>query len=421
MKNRVLFILLIISFLVMAISPLQIIFLVLFGWLILLLNRKLVRLDSRAIFYIGLILLSGIQLLFFFRDDYDVAYLINSFLATLLWSISFLCYLIIKSTVQNQSISFINKLVDTLFKLNIGLILVQYLIACIVTRTPFPFYSSVPYYGMSTGDHLKGFFPNSSVTMIIMAFYLIYFAYKKDRKVVIAAIALIATTYMSGILFFSVVVAAYVFFALNLRVKVITLVSMLFLFVFTSQVTPENIDYVEHILTKKIKDKEDPVRKLVSFEDTAKNWVSSPGSFLFGEGGGKFSSRTAFVTGGHYAPWYPKSLVYRSEKFEENHFRLWNKKALFIAFRDGTQNQPFSVYNQMVGEFGLIGVALLFIYLFYGIYRWRYLSYGKIIVLSLPAFFLLDYWFDYFTVIVFFELFLNLNIKEKLNAEKELR
>lgn len=421
MKNRVLFILLIISFLVMAISPLQIIFLVLFGWLILLLNRKLVRLDSRAIFYIGLILLSGIQFLFFFRDDYDVAYLINSFLATLLWSISFLCYLIIKSTVQNQSISFINKLVDTLFKLNIGLILVQYLIACIVTRTPFPFYSSVPYYGMSTGDHLKGFFPNSSVTMIIMAFYLIYFAYKKDRKVVIAAIALIATTYMSGILFFSVVVAAYVFFALNLRVKVITLVSMLFLFVFTSQVTPENIDYVEHILTKKIKDKEDPVRKLVSFEDTAKNWVSSPGSFLFGEGGGKFSSRTAFVTGGHYAPWYPKSLVYRSEKFEENHFRLWNKKALYIAFRDGTQNQPFSVYNQMVGEFGLIGVALLFIYLFYGVYRWRYLSYGKIIVLSLPAFFLLDYWFDYFTVIVFFELFLNLNIKEKLNAEKELR
>lgn len=421
MKNRVLFILLIISFLVMAISPLQIIFLILFGWLILLLNRKLVRLDSRAIFYIGLILLSGIQLLFFFRDDYNIAYLINSFLATLLWSISFLCYLIIKSTVQNQSISFVNRLVDILFKLNIGLIIFQYIIACIVTRTLFPFYSSVQYYGMSTGDHLKGFFPNSSVTMIIMAFYLIYFAYKKDKKVILAAIALVATTYMSGILFFSVVVAVYVFFALNLRVKVVTLISMLFLFILTSQITPENIDYVEHVLTKKIKDKEDPIRKLVSFEDTAKNWVSSPSSFLFGEGSGKFSSRTSFVTGGQYVSWYPKNLEYRSEKFEENHFRLWNRKALYIAFRDGTQNQPFSVYNQIVGEFGLIGVALLFIYLFYGVYRWRYLSYGKIIVLSLPAFFLLDYWFDYFTVIVFFELFLNLNIKEKQNAEKQLR
>ncbi len=183
---------------------------------------------------------------------------------------------------------------------------------------------------------------------------------------------------------------------------------MIYLF---SIVSPENIKYVNHIFTEKINSKTDPVRKLVSFEETATNFVSSPKSFLFGEGGGKFSSRTAYLTGGEYVTWYPEALVYRSETFEKNHFKLWNNEALRIPFRDGTANQPFSFYNKIIGEYGLVGIILFSIYLYYFFKHYRFLTYGKIIVLLTLGFLLLDYWFEYFSVMLFFELFMLIDIK----------
>jgi len=98
--------------------------------------------------------------------------------------------------------------------------------------------------------------------------------------------------------------------------------------------------------------------------------------------------------------------------------RLWNKWLLSIDYKDGTHNQPFSFYNQILGEFGLMGVFLFFIYLFYIIRNWHKLTYGRILALSTLGFFILDYWFDYFSVILFLELFINLNIKENTREQE---
>ena len=372
-------------------------------------------------FYISLLFLSLIQLLFFWRDDYSNPYIINTLLISAMWVFAFLAHNFIVNSVKICSLHSLQKVINYFFALNIVLLIVQYFGVCLDAKSFFPF--SVAQYGMSTGDYLKGFFSNSSVNMVVMAFFSIYyFTLNKKFKTIISILVTLLTTYMSGILIGLGIISTYAFFKFKLANKAKIIVMIVAGFYLFSIVSPENIKYVKHIFTEKINSKTDPVRKLVSFEETASNFVSSPQSFLFGEGGGKFSSRTAYLTGGEYVKWYPETLIYRSEKFEKNHFKLWNNEALKIPFRDGTANQPFSFYNKIIGEYGFLGIFLFTIYLYYFFKHFRFLTYGKLIILLMLGFFLLDYWFEYFTVILFFELFMLIDIKrhkELVNNEAQ--
>ncbi len=332
-------------------------------------------------------------------------------LITLMWFLAYLAHNFIANSVKLITIGSIEKTLNIFFSLNVFLVIVEYIAVCFQAESIFPF--GVERFGMSTGDYLKGFFVNSSVNMVIMAFFATYYFFEKSSiKTTISLIVMMLTTYMSGIILALLVLVIFVFFMFNFKNKIkIVFAIIVGIYVF-SIISPENIDYVKQVLTEKINSKTDPARKIVSFEQTASNFFSSPSSFLFGEGGGKFSSRTAYLTGGEYVSWYPKHLVYRGEKFENNHFQLWNNKALSIAFRDGTANQPFSFYNKIIGEYGLLGILLFLVYLSYFLKKMRYLTYGKLILPLMLAFFLLDYWFEYFTVILFFELFMLLDIKK---------
>jgi hypothetical protein len=368
-------------------------------------------------FYIGLLLISAIQLLFFWREDYKMGFVINTILMSFMWFLAFLGHNFIANSVKKNSVELLEKMLNYFFKLNILLVIMQYILVCFEAKTIFPF--SVPEFGMSTGDYIKGFFSNSSVNMVIMTFYAVYFySKKKIFKTTISVIILVLTTYMSGIILAIGVIILYAFFLFSFKNKIKTIAIVLLGFYVFTVVSPENVKYVKAIFVEKINSKDDPARKVVSFEQTAANFVSSPASFLFGEGGGKFSSRTAYLTGGDYVNWYPKSLVYRSDKFHKNHFQLWNKKALSIPYRDGTANQPFSFYNKIVGEYGLLGIMLFYLYLSYFFKRYSFLTYGKLILPLLLVFFILDYWFEYFTVILFFELFMLLDIKANKEIEE---
>lgn len=394
----------------------QVIFIMSLG-LILMFTKGINNNSSLNLFYLGLLAISLVQVLFFFREDYSVPYLINCLLISFMWGLAFLAHNFIAISVKYCTISSIERVLVYFFKANALLVIIQYILVSIQAKSILPF--SVPGFGMSTGDYLKGFFINSSVNMIIMAFFSIYFFIKKDKtNTAIAIIVAILSTYMSGILIALFMLCLYAFFMFNLKNKVKVVVFILVgIFIF-SKVSPENIDYIDTILTEKINSKTDPSRKLVSFKQTVNNFVSSPGSFLFGEGGGKFSSRTAYLTGGEYANWYPKSLVYRSQKFEDNHFKLWNNAVLSKRFSDGTSNQPFSFYNKIVGEYGMVGAFLFLIYISYFFKQFNILSYGQLILLMLMGFFVLDYWFEYFTVVLFFEIFMFLDIKRhKINEQ----
>ena len=386
----------------------QLLFLFAFSLLFLFNGSKIIN-SRRWIFYFGLTILSLLQLTLFSVEDYGLNFIFNSLMITLFWFIAFQNSNFIERITKQKSIN-VFKVIKTFILINLFFVVIQIIVMCFEFKTIFPFSS------MSAGDNVKGLFRNSSVNQIIMSLCVIYFYdLKKYKLLLISMIIMILTFYMSGLIIFFGVVIAYSFLLFKLKNKIkIIFASIIFAFLFT-KISPENIKYVRHILVDKVQSKTDPVRKLVSFEQTFEHWTSNLKTFILGTGGGKFSSRTAFITGGEYVSWFPKNLKYLSTEFNNNHFQLWNKKILSIPYKDGTSNQPFSFYNKIIGEYGLIGL-LLFITYWLGFFNKRQkLGIVKLNLYLILAFFLLDYWFEYFTVIIFFELIL----LEKISIESK--
>jgi hypothetical protein len=154
--------------------------------------------------------------------------------------------------------------------------------------------------------------------------------------------------------------------------------------------------------------------KLISYIQTCFYLSSNVRRFLFGSGIGNFSSKLAFRASGVNALGsYPQKFRYASPEFRYNHLKTYLYYFNADASKHSVLNYPFSVYNQIPGEYGLIGTLLLIIfYLGFFVARYRRLSYGRYMLIILLAFFLLEYWFESLSLIVMFELFMLLNIKE---------
>ncbi|HVU99211.1 MAG TPA: hypothetical protein VHE34_28510 [Puia sp.] len=154
--------------------------------------------------------------------------------------------------------------------------------------------------------------------------------------------------------------------------------------------------------------------KLISFAQTYFFLKMNARHLLFGAGVGNFSSKLAFrVSGIGVSGTYPQRFGYVSPEFRYNHLKTYQFYAGQDASRHSVLNFPFSVYNQISGEYGLLGIALfVFGYLWYFVSRFRRLSYGRYMLCALLAFSLMEYWFELFTLVIVFELFLLLNIRE---------
>jgi hypothetical protein len=76
-------------------------------------------------------------------------------------------------------------------------------------------------------------------------------------------------------------------------------------------------------------------------------------------------------------------------------------------------NNPASVYDQFISEYGLAGLLAFFIfYIGFFLKSAKRLSYSIPLILLLSGIFFFDYWFEQLSIVVFFELLLFLNIKE---------
>jgi hypothetical protein len=154
--------------------------------------------------------------------------------------------------------------------------------------------------------------------------------------------------------------------------------------------------------------------KFISFIQTFFYLKSSAKHFLFGAGVGNFSSKLAFrASGVHALGSYPEKFRYTSTDFKFNHLRSFLYYFHADASKHSVMNYPFSVYNQVLGEYGFIGAILFIIfYLGYFVSKYHKLSYGRYLLIILLEFFIMEYWFESFSLIVMFELFMLLNIKE---------
>lgn len=154
--------------------------------------------------------------------------------------------------------------------------------------------------------------------------------------------------------------------------------------------------------------------KVLGFLQTINFFKHHPAKIIAGNGAGNFSSKLAFrisglgINGGQRT-----KFDYINHDFMVNHLDLYlnyfSKGATFHSLT----NTPFSVYDQLLSEYGLLGIlAFLVSYAVFFARHWRRLSYGLPVLLLVIGLLSIDYWFEQLSILVFFELLLFLDIKE---------
>ncbi len=155
--------------------------------------------------------------------------------------------------------------------------------------------------------------------------------------------------------------------------------------------------------------------KSISIRQTISFLGQHPMKWLTGDGIGNFSSKLAFKASGlGFAGGYPQKYTYINPDFLSNHLDIYLNFFSKNSDNHSLTNNPGSVYEQLLAEYGLLGlVGFLVWYLWYFLKHYKKLTYGLPILVMLIGVFFIDYWFEQLSVILFFELLLLLNIKER--------
>lgn len=154
--------------------------------------------------------------------------------------------------------------------------------------------------------------------------------------------------------------------------------------------------------------------KIIAMQQTIAYLKNHPGKILTGTGTGNFSSKLAFrATGLRIAGGYPARFIYVNEDFRQNHLGLY----LTYFSRDielhSLVNSPNSVYDQLLSEYGLAGLAAFFVF-----YAGFFLKNSRTRTYSLPLFglllgaFAIEYWFEQLSVVILFEWLLLTDMKK---------
>jgi hypothetical protein len=154
--------------------------------------------------------------------------------------------------------------------------------------------------------------------------------------------------------------------------------------------------------------------KVTSWLQTTHFLLQHPLKLIAGDGMGNFSSKLAFRASGlGFAGGYPKNYIYLNPDFLSNHLDVYLNYFSKNTALHSLGNSPDSVYDQLLGEYGLLGlIAFLAWYVGYFLKYYKILTYGLPILLMVMALFVIAYWFEQLSIIIFFELLLLLNIKE---------
>jgi hypothetical protein len=143
------------------------------------------------------------------------------------------------------------------------------------------------------------------------------------------------------------------------------------------------------------------------------------GKIFTGDGMGNFSSKLAFrVTALNMDGGYPVKRRYISPEFKENHLALYLYYFIRRSDFHSIINTPDSVYDQLLSEYGVIGVLsfLVFYFGYFGRHMVRS-SYSLPLLIILAGVFLLGYWFEQLSVVVIFELLVLFEMKTKVSVD----
>jgi hypothetical protein len=155
--------------------------------------------------------------------------------------------------------------------------------------------------------------------------------------------------------------------------------------------------------------------KFIAAEQLLNFYKQHNSKLILGNGIGNFSSRLAFkATVLNIAGQYPGRFKYINEDFFINHLYLYLYFHSQEQSNHEASNTPDTVYYQLAGEYGIMGLLLL-VTLYFGffIFRVRKQSFGLPLLLLLAGSFFAEYWFEQFSIVVLFELLFFLDLKNK--------
>jgi hypothetical protein len=156
--------------------------------------------------------------------------------------------------------------------------------------------------------------------------------------------------------------------------------------------------------------------KIIAWEQIFNYFRHHSFRIITGLGTGKFSSKLAFrTTGLNIAGGYPAKFIYMDDAFFYNHLDLY---LYYFTREDGAHsiiNSSDSVYDQLLSEYGLLGLSAFFIfYTGFFIKKVKQLTYGVPLLFLLMGIFFVGYWFEQLSIVIVFELLLFLNMKEEV-------
>jgi hypothetical protein len=153
--------------------------------------------------------------------------------------------------------------------------------------------------------------------------------------------------------------------------------------------------------------------KLIAVKQTIDFFIKNPAKIITGNGMGNFSSKLAFrATALKIAGGYPSKYQYINISFKENHLALYLFYFIKRAGLHSVINTPDNVYDQLLGEYGLIGLlSFLFFYIAFFLRHIKKQSYSIPLLIIMCGVFFLGYWFEQLSVVVLFELLLLIDMK----------
>jgi hypothetical protein len=387
------------------------------------------------------IALWGIVNFLFINTDFTSAHFISFSIGVAYWLMSFIAFIIIKKRIELNSVETTRRTIDAYFIINAIWSFGNLIYVMLISHSMNPFMLTDEAFGNSTGDYIKGILMGPSyINMFVNAFFAIYYLFNGKYKMVLVAtiIAGLTSSNFANLIFITVLIASFIFLKQK-KARLLILAQLAFFIIFYLIISNSNLHYVSHALkgnkedvseTKALNSIKLPFAnqypnawynrfgKAISFIQTYDYLKSSPQHFIFGAGIGEFSSQLALRTSDikviKKSGVFERIPTYVAPSFFENHYQIFNIIYQMPPGYHSIRHFPNSFVNQLLGEYGFVGLLLFLVfYLFYFLRHLKRLSYTIPILVMLCCFMVFDYLFEYLSVVVFFEMFFLIDLKQR--------
>lgn len=432
-------------------------------------NRKI------SLFYPAILILATFHFLFLERDfrmEHIALFLVGAFYWMACYGYMYQSYLFVKGNGRAK----IDATIILYVSINFAACIFNYISVCIKAQSAFPFLQE-GIYGTSAGDYIWGLFGSPSyINAIICSFFAIYFLYTKRYGMFLLTSFFVLLPFANIIsIVFAGALVLYLFFPGEWMRRVYILLGLVMWILMYYFISPNNFDYIaktfklsftknEEIMPQvsvseskgapqkaapRVKyvndssatkqkvvvnnrhalfkddysgfDKYYPINlktsagKKIAVMQTIKFLEANPKALVFGAGMGNFSSRLAFQFSGRDSSRIFRRLPnYCSGYYYANHLLIFDAMSGLPGEYHSIKHYPNNFFSQIAGEYGLIGLGLFVVlYLWFFYKRIRNKSFFLILLLCASGYLMLDYMYEYFNVMVIFELLLFIDIKQQ--------